>query len=162
MSVDAVVARMSVDEALDKARQHRQGGDLDGSQYWLGVAAGVLAAWLPGFSTPDLWADDLAAAKASPSANTATLGFVRTAPWVSRAGFPGSFYLSGVLYGHFEATAEELDAQECTNCGARVLSERDDDAQECRSHGWFCAFECRRQVCPPNRGAGLYVGCWEA
>lgn len=65
----------------------------------------------------------------------------------------------GILFGFKEGTSERPDAETCTMCEARILTETDDEAEHCGRHGWFCNDDCRRAVCLPN---GLGRGnCWE-
>ncbi len=72
------------------------------------------------------------------------------------------FHACGVLAGFKEATAERGDAEECSACSGRVLTERDGEAftpfalsWQCDEHGWFCDDECKRLVCYPTSR-----NCW--
>jgi len=158
MTVTVIGADWSqVNQVLARCDQASAVKDRDAARYWAGMAAGYLAAWRPPETANYLWRDDLAAARQSTAAGTFTLDQARAKPAVGW----DDFYACGVLYAYFQATAEDEDAAECSGCGVRVLWDRDADAQLCDDHGWFCTFECRREVCPPNRGSGLYVGCWD-
>lgn len=56
----------------------------------------------------------------------------------------------GVREGFKLATAGLDGAQECAMCDERVLPERDEAAESCEDHGWFCSPECRNAFCRPT------------
>ena len=66
---------------------------------------------------------------------------------------------SGVLYGWKRGTEERDDAEECTTCEARILTDTDHDAERCIV-GWFCDPDCHQtfdamRCCAAERREGL-------
>jgi len=134
-----------IHQAVDRSAEARAAGLTSHSRYWSGVATGYLAAWLTPETPTTLWVDDLAAARSSNWARPLPLDAVAALPY-GDAGFPGRFFQSGVLFGYLQATADDDDAAECSGCGDRVLTDRDDDLSECSVHGWFHD-ACRSDGC---------------
>lgn len=136
LMAQAVAARVQFAEASDPL----------GESYSLGVSQGMYQALYGG------WQDVRLAAEQAHYTTVGTLPNVREyLAWlpITDTARADAAWASGVLWGFRKATEDEDDAEKCTACDHRVLTDRDELACHCDQHGWSCSPDCQRSVCNP-------------
>ena len=133
-------------EAVAKSASAVLAGDTIASGFWRGVVDGMNAAMFG--QARDVRVE----AAQTPYATCGSLSLVKaTLTWlpIPAAEVEQAAWASGVLWGFRQATDDQDDAEVCSACDQRVLTQRDELACSCDDHGWFWSPDCQRSLCNP-------------